>query len=82
MTRQEAIRFAAARVLSIGASDRHAMLEAIAFELGVSKMYRAAAIRLARATLSLSGGAGNWREARAEAEARLRCAGPGRGTRS
>lgn len=70
--RHDNIRRYAARVLSIAASNSDETLEAIARQLEIDKSIIAAVVRLARTTLSSSVDAGNWREARAEAEARLR----------
>lgn len=73
MTRGEHIRFGAARILSIASSNAPATLHEIAVALRIHESFLSPALRLARRTLACSVGAGNWREARAEAEARLRC---------
>ena len=65
----EAIRFDAIRLLAAAASSEHALLADLAAHLDIRMPE---VVPLARRTLADCGGAGNWREARAEAECRLR----------
>lgn len=73
MTPRQRDRYDAAHLLALAASNGNATLTDIATAAGIDVTRRPAPLRLARRALSSSVGAGNWREARAEAEARLRC---------
>lgn len=66
----KAHRFDAAHLLAIAASNGGTLRE-IAAELGTHYTY-AGPVLLARAALVASLGCGNWRDVRAEAEAKLR----------
>lgn len=65
-------RFLAARMLSVAASSEPMQLRDIAVALRVDPRAHKRLVRIAQRELSRSVGAGNWREARAEAEAALR----------
>lgn len=69
MTSSQRLRYDAAHLLALCASGRGETLSEIAAAIGLNNP---AAVRLARWMLFASMGAGNWREVRAEAEARLR----------
>jgi hypothetical protein len=70
MTRKQFLSYRAAYLLALCASGRGETLQAIAMEVGVTEPD---AILLARRALVASLGCGrNWRESRAEAEAKLR----------
>lgn len=69
MTKRQRIRYDAAHLLALAASNGAQTLVGIARDAAV---HDTAAIVLARRTLWKSLEAGNWREQRAEAEARLR----------
>lgn len=71
MTTAQSTRYIALHILAIAASNDSCQLNEIAIRLGLARSH--APVRLARSALGNSCGAGNWREARAEAEAKLRC---------
>lgn len=78
MTREQAARYTAVRLLALAASSRGGeTLDELATALGIGTCpSQRAPVRLAQRYLAASTDAGSWREARAEAEARLRTEGP------
>lgn len=70
MTPEQSTRYDAIHLLAIAASGKGETLAEIAEQLGHER--RTAPVVLARKAIVASIGAGNWREVRAEAEARLR----------
>lgn len=72
MTLEQSTRYTAIHLLALAASaEQRLTLDEIADALGIDN-YRNAPVKLARRYLAESVGAGTWREARAEAEARIR----------